>query len=63
MHNVAIISDFHDWHSDQIDFFLKENVVINWKSKNARWYVGMFVEDSDYVKNRNTATNVTKANY
>ncbi len=36
---------------------------INWKSKNARWYVGMFVEDSDYVKNRNTATNVTKANY
>ena len=25
MHNVAIISDFHDWHSDQIDFFLKEN--------------------------------------
>ena len=36
---------------------------INWKSKNARWYIGMFVEDSDHNKDRKTATNISKISY
>ena len=25
MQTIAIISDHHDWHSNQLEFFLKEN--------------------------------------
>ena len=25
MQTIAIISDLHDWHSNQIEFFLKQN--------------------------------------
>ena len=32
---------------------------IDWKSYNCRWFVGMFVNDSDSVKNRVTAIDLT----
>ena len=32
---------------------------IDWKSYNCRWFVGMFVNDSNHVKNRITASDLT----
>ena len=34
---------------------------LNWKSYCGRWFVGMFVNDSDHVKNRVTAKDLTKS--
>ncbi len=34
---------------------------INWKSYDGRWFVGMFVNDSDHVKNRITAKDLTNS--
>ena len=33
----------------------------SWKSKKARWFIGMFVNDSDHVKDRLTAKDLTKS--
>ena len=30
-----------------------------WKSNKGRWFVGMFVNDSDHIKNRITAKDIT----
>ena len=32
---------------------------LNWKSNAGRWFVGMFVNDSDASKNRITAKDLT----
>ena len=32
---------------------------IDWKSSKGRWFIGMFVNDSDHVKNRITASDLT----
>ena len=37
------------------------NKKLNWKSKKARWFIGMFVNDSDHVKDRLTAKDLTKS--
>lgn len=38
------------------------NKKINWKSyENARWFIGLFVNDSDHVKGRVTARDLTKS--
>lgn len=34
---------------------------LNWKSNAGRWFIGMFVNDSDHVKNRITAKDLTKS--
>ena len=34
---------------------------IDWKSKKARWFIGMFVNDSDHVMKRVTAKDLTKS--
>ena len=34
---------------------------LNWKSYNGRWFIGMFVNDSNHVKNRVTANDLTKS--
>ena len=34
---------------------------LNWKSYNGRWFIGMFVNDSNHVKNRITANDLTKS--
>ncbi len=38
-----------------------KNKKINWKSYDGRWFVGMFVNDSDHVKNRITAKDLTNS--
>ncbi len=35
------------------------NLKLNWKSKNGRWFIGMFVNDSDHVKNRAVAKDLS----
>ena len=35
------------------------NEKLSWKSNKGRWFVGMFVNDSDHVKNRITAKDIT----
>ena len=32
---------------------------LNWKSYQSRWFIGMFVNDSNHVKNRVTAKDLT----
>ena len=32
---------------------------LSWKSNKGRWFVGMFVNDSDHLKNRITAKDLT----
>jgi len=32
---------------------------LNWKSDNGRWFIGMFVNDSDHVKNRVVAKDLS----
>ena len=32
---------------------------LSWKSNKGRWFIGMFVNDSDHVKNRITAKDLT----
>ena len=34
---------------------------LDWKSYKGRWFVGMFVNDSDHVKNRTTANDLTNS--
>ena len=34
---------------------------IDWSSKNGRWFIGMFVNDSDHVRNRITALDLTNS--
>ena len=34
---------------------------LSWKSNKGRWFIGMFVNDSDHVKNRMTAKDLAKA--
>ena len=34
---------------------------LNWKSYNGRWFIGMFVNDSNHVKNRVTANDLTNS--
>ena len=34
---------------------------LDWKSEKGRWFVGMFVNDSNHVKNRITAKDLTKS--
>jgi hypothetical protein len=36
-----------------------KNKKINWKSYKCRWFIGMFVNDSNHVKNRMTASDLT----
>ena len=35
------------------------NKKLNWKSYKGRWFIGMFVNDSDHVENRITASDLT----
>jgi hypothetical protein len=37
------------------------NKKLNWKSYDGRWFVGMFVNDSNHVKNRITANDLTNS--
>ena len=37
----------------------KEKLI--WNSNKGRWFIGMFVNDSDHVKNRITAKDLTKS--
>ena len=34
---------------------------LSWKSNKGRWFIGMFVNDSDHVRNRLTAKDLTKS--
>ena len=34
---------------------------LDWKSYNGRWFIGMFVNESDHVKNRITASDLTNS--
>lgn len=43
---------------DKIDPQIKR---IDWKSKKARWFIGMFCNDSNHVKDRYTAVDLTKS--
>ena len=38
---------------------LTKHKKINWKTYKGRWFIGMFVNDSDHVKNRITAKDLT----
>ena len=38
-----------------------QNEKLNWKSYRGRWFIGMFVNDSNHVKNRITAKDLTKS--
>ena len=38
-----------------------KNKKLNWKSYNGRWFIGMFVNDSNHVKNRITADDLSKS--
>ena len=38
-----------------------EDKKLDWKSYNGRWFIGMFVNDSDHVKNRLTASDLTNS--
>lgn len=38
-----------------------EHKKLNWKSYDGRWFVGMFVNDSNHVKNRITANDLTNS--
>ena len=40
---------------------LISNKKLNWKSYNGRWFIGMFVNDSNHVQNRITANDLTKS--
>ncbi len=40
---------------DKVD----KNLKLNWKSYDSRWFIGMFVNDSNHVKNRITAKDLT----
>ena len=35
------------------------NLKLNWKSEKGRWFIGMFVNDSDHVKNRAVAKDLS----
>lgn len=35
------------------------NLKLNWKSYDSRWFIGMFVNDSNHVNNRITAKDLT----
>ncbi len=37
------------------------NEKLSWKSNKGRWFIGMFVNDSDHVNNRVTAKDLTKS--
>ena len=32
---------------------------LNWKNNNGRWFIGMFVNDSDHVRNRAVAKDLS----
>mgnify|MGYP007053901043 CR=1 FL=1 len=32
---------------------------LSWNTNKGRWFIGMFVNDSDHVKNRNTTKDLT----
>ena len=34
---------------------------LSWNSTKGRWFLGMFVNDSDHVKNRKTSEDLTEA--
>lgn len=38
---------------------IEKNKKLDWTSYNSRWFIGMFVNDSDHVKNRVTAKDLT----
>ena len=38
-----------------------KNKRLNWKSYNGRWFIGMFVNDSNHVKNRITAADLSNS--
>ncbi len=38
---------------------IEANKKLNWKTYDSRWFIGMFVNDSDHVKNRITAEDLT----
>jgi hypothetical protein len=38
-----------------------ESKKLNWKSYNGRWFIGMFVNDSNHVKNRITANDLSNS--
>ena len=38
-----------------------QNEKLNWKTYKGRWFIGMFVNDSNHVKNRITAKDLTKS--
>tara|TARA_B100001741_G_C16527597_1_gene587867 strand:- start:108 stop:977 length:870 start_codon:yes stop_codon:yes gene_type:complete len=35
------------------------NLKLNWKNNDGRWFIGMFVNDSDHVKNRSVAKDLS----
>jgi hypothetical protein len=38
-----------------------ESKKLDWKSYNGRWFIGMFVNDSNHVKNRITANDLSNS--